>query len=442
MRSGVFFLTVLIWCSEPTGLKKASAAEDAFEAPPILYSATDPHNPVTELQSHLDDGTAVLEFDDEQGYLKGVLKLLQVPVSSQMLVFSKTSLQIQHISPRSPRAIYFNDDVYVGWVQGGERIEISVADSRLGAVFYTLDQRQTDAPRFQRETHQCLQCHASRRTQDVPGHLVRSLYTAFDGRPIFNAGTYDTDHTSPFDQRWGGWYVTGEHGAQRHMGNVLVMDRQQPEEINRDAGANVTKLDSLFDTSPYLTGHSDIVAMMVMAHQAQMHNHIAATSFETRQALHSNDVMNRALDRDDDYRSDSTERRINKAAEKLLHYLLFVDEVELSQPVKGSTSFADEFAQTGPKDHQGRSLRDLDLQKRLFRYPCSFLIYSAAFRQLPPDVKDVVLRRLWDVLQGVDVSAEFQHIRTADRQAILEILRETLPDLPDYWHAHPAADES
>lgn len=410
-------------------------AVDDFDAEPILYSSTPPNDPVTALQERLSAGKLNLEYDEEHGYLKAVLRELQIPIASQMLVFSKTSLQIRYIEPRSPRAIYFNDDVYVGWVQGGEVLEVSAVDPRQGAIFYALKQKQADRPVFKRRTHECLQCHASRRTQDVPGHVVRSLYTAYDGRPIYNAGSFNTDHTSPLDERWGGWYVTGTHGKQRHMGNVLVVDRQKPQSVNRDAGANLTKLDALFDTSHYLTPHSDIVAMMVMAHQAQMHNHIASANYQTRQALHSNAVMNRALERDQGYRSASTERRIKKAAERLLNYLLFANMAELSQPVKGTNKFSQEFTKRGIRDSRGRSLRDLDLKTRLFRYPCSYLIYNDAFEQLPGSVKTLVYRRLFEVLSGQDESDTFAHLSPEDRQAILEILIETKKDLPEYWTA-------
>ncbi len=417
---------------------RSAFAKDDYDVEPILYSTATPHDPISVLQQRLEAGKTQLEFDERHGYLKSVLKQLAVPVSSQMLVFSKTSLQIRHIEPRSPRAIYFNDDVYIGWVQGGDVLEVSAVDPQLGAMFYTLDQTQSEKPRFERATHQCLQCHVSRKTQDVPGHLVRSLYTAFDGRPIFNAGTFNTDHTSPLNERWGGWYVTGRHGKQRHMGNVLVVDRENPTKVNLDAGANVTKLDSLFDTSPYLTPHSDIVAMMVMAHQAQMHNHITAANFQARQALYSNEVMNRALEREAAFRSPSTERRIKKSAERLLRYLLFCNMALLEQPVIGTNTFSQEFSKLGPRDSRDRSLRDFDLKTRLFRYPCSFLIYSHAFEHLPAEVKALVYRRLWEVLTGVDESEDFGHLTPADRQAILEILRDTKSDLPDYWQSEQA----
>ncbi len=50
---------------------------------------------------------------------------------------------------------------------------------------------------------------------------------------------------------------------------------------------------------------------------------------------------------------------------------------------------------------KGASLRDLDLQTRLFKYPCSYLIYSDGFTQLPRRSRgDVVLQRIRAVLTG------------------------------------------
>src|SRR5207302_8884790 len=132
-----------------------------------------------------------------------------------------------------------------------------------------------------------------------------------------------------------------------------------------------------------------------------------------------------------DYRSESTPSRIKNAGEPLLKYLLFSGETGLTDRVRGTSGFAEEFCQRGPRDSRGRSLRDFDLQRRLFKYPCSYLIYSAAFDSLPGPVKDYVLHRLWEVLNGKDTSAEFAHLTTADRRAMLEILVTTKPNLPD-----------
>ncbi len=404
------------------------AAQLQFEAPPISYGTAPFNDRITRLQQQVDAGEVRLEFDSKLGYLPAVLKALEIPASSQMLVFSQTSFQLRKISPSRPRAVYFSDDTYVGWVQFGDVVELSTVDPQQGAVFYTLDQEPVDRPVFVRDRGQCLTCHASSRTQGVPGHLVRSVYPDASGRPQLGSGTYTTDHASPFKHRWGGWYVSGTHGDLRHMGNVIARNRRDPDMLDTESGANHVSLRDLVDTEPYLQPHSDIVALMVLEHQTQMHNFLTLANFEARHAMYYNQVMNEALERSDDHVSESTQRRIDSAAEKLVRYLLFVDEFELTSPIQGVSGFAEEFAARGPVDTQGRSLRQLQLQGRLFKYPCSYLIYSEAFDGLPAVVKRRVYQRLHAILSGQDTSNDFAHLTPADRRAIRDILHDTKPE--------------
>lgn len=411
----------------------SARGEIPFEREPINYLTAPVHDPVARLQEKLQSRKTDLTYDDRQGYLRSVLERLNVPVSSQVLVFSKTSFQRSRIAPESPRALYFNDDVYVGYVQGGDVLEFSAVDPDLGGTFYLLEQTRTAEPTFLRQTHDCLQCHASGKTQDVPGHFVRSVYPEESGQPAFNAGTFATSHESPMSERWGGWYVTGTHGKQTHMGNVLVTDRANPEKLDTKAGANVVDLSSKFDTSAYLVPTSDLVALMVLEHQVKMHNLITLTNYQTRIAIQYARAINKALGEPEGTISESTARRINGPAEELVKYMLFVDEASLSEPVRGTSTFARDFAARGPRDAKGRSLREFNLETRLFSYPCSYLIYSKAFDALPALAKDRVYQRLWEVLSGKDQSQEYARRTPAERKAILEILRETKPGLPDYW---------
>lgn len=369
-----------------------------FDDPVIHYASGDLKDPVTALQKKLDLGQAELRFDRELGWLPSVLKLLNVPVSSQSLVFSKTSFQLQRISPQTPRALYFNDEVYLGYVPDGEVMEISAVDPEKGAVFFTLDQSGKTSPRFVRRD-ECLQCHQSPKTLGVPGHLVRSVYTAPDGYPVFQAGGFVTDHRSPMKERWGGWYVTGRHGGDLHMGNSFLRGGD-PQAFDLKAGSNVTALSSRFDTDRYLSPHSDIVALMVLEHQTRMHNLMTRVSYETRLALEQQASMNHALGRPHGEWSDSTRRRIYGSADVLLQYMLFRDEAPVRDPVQGTSGFAAEFQKGGPRDSKGRSLRELDLKTRLLRYPCSYLIYSEAFDGLPREVKTYLYRRLAAELTG------------------------------------------
>ena len=409
-------------------------AADEFEQPPIEYSLATPANRVSKFQADLADGKAELPRDAKFGYLPALLKGLTIDVDSQMLVFSKTSMQRDRISPRTPRAIYFNDDVYVGYCRGGDVIEIAAADPQLGAVFYTLEHGDKAAPEITRQTHSCLQCHGATQTDNLPGFLVRSLFVSPSGLPILSEGSHRVDHATPIEQRWGGWYVTGTHGEQSHLGNFLVRDRDATRPWKNVDGLNVTDLSDRLATNQYPTPHSDIVALLAFEHQTFVHNLITKANFAARQALYYQAGLNRALGKPEDERLESTTRRIENAGEKLVQGLLMCREAPLAGPVVGTSGFAERFCQLGPRDRQGRSLRDLDLTTRLLMYPCSYLIYSPDFDGLPPVMKEFVARRLQEVLAGQG-GADYAHLSVADRTAIAEILRETKPDL---WAALPS----
>lgn len=410
-----------------------------FEQPPISYSETRPTDRVTRLTDELRDGTRKLQWDKENGYLRSVLQALDVSPTTQTLVFSKTSLQVGQISPARPRAIYFSDDVYVGWVQGGRELEISASDPLLGGTFYSLRQTPGNA-RIVRETSRCLQCHGSTHTRRIPGHIVRSVFTERSGQPVFRLGTELTDDSTPFDHRWGGWYVTGTHGDAGHRGNSWLSDREA------DAGSlsqngNVIDLSGLFDVSPYLTDKSDIVALMVLQHQVHVHNVLTRAGHNGHRTLRDAVIMNRALERAENFQSDSTQRRYFSAAEQIVAAILFADEFQLTAPVDGTSGFREYFQKLGPFDDKGRSLREFDLKTRLLRWPCSFLVYSDAFRSLPQGVMSKVEQRLRQVLGGESITEaeaslfsprqlsdrikKYEHLTPAQRLEILQILRDT-----------------
>ena len=403
-----------------------TVAEDEFERPPIAYSATTPVNPVERLQEALDAGATRLGFDPDTGYLPGILAALDVPVSSQTLVFSKTSLQQSRIRPTNPRAIYFNDDVYVGYVRTGDVLEISVADPVLGAVFYTLEQVAAERPRFIRQTDDCLLCHGGSQTRGIPGHVVRSVYPDADGQPIFAAGSHRVDHTTPFEKRFGGWIVTGDHGS-RHLGNAVYTRRGGPGELPTP--------DPLprFAAAGYLSADSDLVALLVLAHQTHAHNVLTKASFDVRAALHREAALNAELGEPADHRWGSTETILDAAAAAVVDCLLFRDEAPLPTPLAGSSEYAVAFAARGPCDPLGRSLRTFDLRTRLFRHPCSFLIYSPSFDALPEDLRQRFWSRLAAVLEAAPGNDGLDHLSADDRATLRSILAATKPGTPPGW---------
>jgi hypothetical protein len=385
-----------------------------FEEEAIGYAQTPASGPIARLAERLKQGQAQLEYDPVFGYLPAVLKHLSVSEDSQLLVFSKTSMQREHISPRNPRALFFNDSVYVGFIPGAPLLELSEVDPKLGAVFYTLEQKAVDRPRFVR-TDQCLECHASSKSMGVPGHLVRSFVTRDNGVVDLATGISPITHRTPLADRWGGWCVTGTLGSQAHRGNLIGAAAFARQEAEPNFLGNVVDLSPFVDLDHHRTGHSDVAALMVFEHQTHMHNFITRLNYAATLAL----------------RQYGHVKYLKSASEAFLKYMLFTEEVPLTAPLQGTSGFASRFSKLGPKDRKGRSLYELELQTRMFKHPCSYLIYSEAFEKLPQPLLEHLYRRLWDVLTGTDQA--LCKMAPETRQAILEILADTKPDLPDYW---------
>ncbi len=385
----------------------------------LVQGAVLAKDPVSRLNQRLDGGQASLAFDARWGYLLSLLDELEVPVSSQLLVFSKTSAQFRWINPRNPRAIYFNDDTYVGWVPGAPLLEVSTAVPGGTAAFYTLRQRPSDRPRLLRDHGSCLQCHESHRTLGVPGHLTRSVYPAPDGLPHFRHGTVDTDHQTAISERWGGWFVTGQIPL-AHRGNAIG-----PEDSFAEFAAGLLGRphDRFFVPAKYPTPYSDVVAHLVLAHQTRVHNAIAKAGHEAQAAMAYQAEMATLFGEQSASLLASVKRRIERPAELLVRDLLLAGEARLKGPIEGDSGFAEEFQAGGSRDSSGRSLRDLDLKSRLFRHSCSYLIRSPAFEALPERVRRYVERRIKEVLDGTDDSGQFGHLDVSERTSLRALLK-------------------
>jgi hypothetical protein len=357
---------------------------DLLDHPAIKYGYGPVHDPVALVD------LKQLKFEGPSGYLRSVLDALHVPVESQIAVFSKTSLQAPLIEPHNPRTIFFNDSVAVGWMKGGF-IEIAALDPRQGVQFYKLEQHPTSSPRFVRGSAlECLRCHVGESTLGVAGMVVRSTYTAADGSPMLIYGGSMVDHRTPIEDRWGGWFVTGSLGTVHHLGNAVIGPQGDPKAME--------PLHDKFD--------SDVAALLIFDHQMHMANLITRIGWDSRASVGN----------------------LDDEAREFVDYLLFVDEAPLRGKLQGK--FSETFAKNAVRDSKGRSLRDLDLQKRLLRYPCSYMIYSEAFDALPAEVKDAIYKRMLRVLSGSEKDKKYARLSPADRRAILEILRETKKDFP------------
>jgi hypothetical protein len=419
-----FALGCGLWCAaariaQPLSAQRGGMFLGSTEDMAIKYGTAPLDNPVVAVNQKLGDGSVRLALDGRGGYLQSALQALDIPVESQMLVFSATSLQARLINPDNPRALFFNDRVVLGYVRKGEILEVAAQDATEGTVFYTLEQKAADTPQFQRVIT-CLGCHLNGDTLGVPGLLMFSTTPASDNRPASSAAM---DHRMPLKDRWGGWFVTGSSGGAEHIGNrVPALDGR--------LGRELTSASGLFEPDGFRATTSDIAALMVFSHQTYMTNLITRAGWEARAAdprLHPPFVA-----------APGEDARIaavmSGVANEVVDYMLFIDETPLTDPVRGASGFAEKFSAEGPRDRQGRSLHELDLSRRLMKYPCSYLIYSVAFDQLPPGAKDPIYRRMWQILSGNERQARYgSALSLADRRAIVEILRDTKPGLPSYF---------
>ena len=379
---------------------------------------------VADLIRKVQDGTVRLRYEGSGGYLRSVLEALQVPVSSQSVVFSKTSLQQHYISPANPRAIYFSDNVIVAFIRNAPLLEIAALDSHQGMVFYAVQRGEGDQPQIVR-SDACLSCHEVRETLGVPGLIARSLPVGAGGEPLPDAKPLSSDHRSPFAERWGGWFITGGTGRAVHMGNRLWSGDVRSSRPSK-APQQLHSLQGKFDPDGYPSLYSDVAALMTFNHQVRMINLMTRAGFETRIAL--GQLQKNAES------AAAVNRLVAADASELVDYLLFVDESPLPETFESTSGFQPEFERYGPRDRRGRSLKQLDLESRLFRYPCSYMIYSPAFDGLPQATRDAIYARMWDVLSGRDHDRKYARLTPQLRADIVDILLDTKPGLPQYFH--------
>ncbi|MGD9904920.1 MAG: hypothetical protein AB7U83_15755 [Vicinamibacterales bacterium] len=419
--TAVVLAAVAAWSLRPLGAQRGGMFLGSLTDPAIAYATAPTDTVVDALNRRLADGSARLAFDGRSGYLASVLEALALPVDSQLLLFSKGSLQGRLIGPANPRALFFDDRVALGWVRDADLLEVAVHDARAGVVFYTLEQTPRDRPQFARE-FRCLGCHLTGDTLGVPGLLMFS--STPDGDDERHVTAVMRDHRDPLAERFGGWFVTGAPAAAGHRGNrVPALAAHAAGRLDSTAG--------LYDPDGFRAASSDVAALLVLSHQAHLTNLLTRAAWDARvldPALHPGAAAATS--------PEALATFMRAIAEEVVDYLLFVDEAPLPAPVHGGSAFAARMSARGPHDRRGRSLYQLDLERRLLRYPCSYLIYSPAFEALPALVKAPIYQRLWDVLSGAVTSPRYAAaLSPGDRRAIVEILGDTKTDLPPYFAA-------
>jgi hypothetical protein len=395
-----------------SGQSQEPAAGPLHQHPAIQYVSRPTTDRVAKLNQSLAHGEQSFPRDPRSGYLRALLASLGVPVESQLLVFSKTGVQRAHTDPHTPRALYFDESVVVGYAPDAPQIEVAAHDPQQGVVFYTIDQSAA-TPAFTRQTS-CLGCHVSESTLDVPGVLARSHIVGRDGTVML--GAHDVDHRTPHPDRWGGWYVTSEGAAapyptRSHLGNITFAGRTTSDEVFVDW------LNSAPETRGYLSGSSDVVSLLAFDHQMHAINLLTRLNWEARVAAVAGGV-------------NAPGSAISPLVNELADYLLFVREARLTTPLVPRAGFAQRLAAKTPTDRLGRSFGQLELVNRLLKYPCSYMVYADAFDALPSGVKAAVYVRMTDVLSNDRAYATYAHVAADDRRAVIEILRATKVDFP------------
>jgi len=388
---------------------------------PHNYWGSELGDPMSELLKRVSKGKITLDEKPGIALVRRLLEELQISESSQILVFSRTSLQRGVVSPTNPRAIYFNDEVYLGWMPNG-RIEIASSDPKKGFIFFF--QRELSdqkAPLFSRD-RVCIECHAGSATNFLPGPLARSVFPDSRGRSLKSVDSFELiGHEVPVHERWGGWYVTRAHRGLNHMGNAIAIKENGRLKLKRkdpSKGLNV-----FFNTSNYPVSTSDIEALLVFDHQVRMQFVLLESAYKVRQAIF------------DSHKSSNEKNPIilnevlQEVTETIVSELLFKKEFPLDGKVvdaSQSGKFITEFKVKGKIDSKGRSLRDLDLQDRLFKYRCSYMIYSKSFSAFPESLKNSVLNRIKKVLILESPQLGYEYLEVEEKKAIFEILSETL----------------
>ena len=413
MKLNVWLWLLLI----ASGLATSAADYRDFDQPPHDYWKQTPKDRFSRWMTNVQSGRVELDYSGEKAFVASVLKSLDIPVTSQMLLFSTTSLQLSLISPRTPRALFFNEDVYLGYVVNG-KIEIVSVDPNLGAIFYIFDiPRNGQPPRPERATR-CMNCHAREDTGYVPGLVVKSVIPGVRGGSLESFRQEQSGHGIPLNQRFGGWYLTGTGGFTNHLANFIGLS--SPQGITRQP----LQPGVSFAYDRYFVPSSDLLPQLLHEHQIGFVNRAIEATYRTRTALAEGSGK----------LSSTNSTMLDQQARALTRYLLFADEVPLpGGGVAGDAEFKRDFTSVRRLGPGGASLKDFELRTRLFQHRCSYMIYGLAFQGLPPEMKQRVFTRLAQALDTAKPDKEYAYLPAAEKQSLRGILKATLPELPKGW---------
>ncbi len=412
-----FYAALLLGLATLSPFARSTERLFNFREPPHSYFEHKPKDRLVRLHEAIAAGKAELDTSSDRAFLVSILKALEIPESSQILVFSATSLQSEIINPRNPRALYFNDDTYLGWVPGG-RVEVAAIDPEMGAMFYVYERFTPGRVPVPERSTRCFACHAGSATQYVPGLIAESVLVSMAGSSLETFRRDEQGHQIPLENRFGGWLLTGNHNLSKHEGNVA----------GQSEAGRVTRFDAspgrFSDLGLHLRSTSDILPHLLHEHQLGFENRLFQTSYLLRQRLHEGKGR----------LSPEAAKEIDARAADLARYILFANEAPLpARGIEGDPDFIRDFQANKITTAGGLSLKDFDLRTRLFKHRASYMLYTDSWKEAPREIKDRVYYQMGLGLRETDVAKEFARIPVSERLVIRAILKETVPGLPAWW---------
>ncbi len=382
------------------------------------YQTRELNDPFTRLIADIESGKRELDNRSSKAFIASILEYLDVPASSQLLIFSRTSLQTRRISGSNPRAVYFNENVYVGYIPGGS-VEIVSLDPELGGIFYIFKVPKGEAqPVFERGGRLCTDCHSVSKTRRVPGLLTRSVIPASNWGKLVAFRDDEMGHQIPLSERFGGWHVTGEPGIFDHKGNL------KGEKVGGKIVTDAIEPGTEFDWSAYLTETSDILPHLILEHQTGFMNLVLEATYRARTYQHIGKGEMKP----------EHVAVLHGLAGELVRYLLFADEAKFpAGGIRVDPQYREDFLADRKEASNGISLKDLDLETRMFKHRCSYLIYSDVFQATSDLFKQRVYQVLGEAISTEKPNPDFAYLSVTEKEAIRGILRETLSDLPEGW---------
>ena len=384
-----------------------------FEDKIHSYHEKKPDDPFAQLKNELESKKIDLNFQNEKDYLNWLLNELYISKHSQLLVYSTTSLQLSRISPYNPRAIYFSDDLYLGYVPGGQ-IEVIGIDPQLGAIPYIFDLPQKNEikhPKIYRSTR-CMKCHASQEFGGSPSLLLSSVIPAHGGGTIDSFRKNSFGHEIQFKDRFGGWHITGHNPFPISWANQIgVMSNNKVGRIPNPPG-------KYFKWEKYPTKSSSIISHLLLEHQVGFTNRCIDIIYRYRELISK--TSNLEIDQ-------KRKKFISQGTGKLLNYLLFKNEVPLENfRITSNDAFLNDFQTSS---NNSSKLRRLNLKSRLFDYRCSYMIFSNSFSGLPLEFKIELFNQLFKIMapKQKSVPDEFSYLEEKEREIIHQVLTASFP---------------